>query len=73
LSKDACRHTPPIFDGHQRYDLKIAFKRVDKVTAENGYAGPVVAGHCQSRLSKIFPKTAKRRWRLLRRSPAREN
>jgi Protein of unknown function (DUF3108) len=42
LSKDACRRTLPIFDGNQRYDLKLAFKRMDKVTAEKGYAGPVV-------------------------------
>jgi len=42
LSQEACRRTLPIFDGHQRYDLKLAFKRVDKVTAEKGYAGPVV-------------------------------
>src|SRR5215510_2302902 len=42
LAKDVCRHTLPIFDGQQRYDLKLAFKRMDKVTAEKGYAGPVV-------------------------------
>ena len=42
LSQDVCRRTLPIFDGHQRYDLKLAFKRMDKVTAEKGYAGPVV-------------------------------
>jgi hypothetical protein len=42
LSQEACRHTLPIFDGHQRYDLKLAFKRMDKVAAEKGYAGPVV-------------------------------
>jgi Protein of unknown function (DUF3108) len=42
LSPDVCRHTLPIFDGQQRYDLKLAFKRMDKVTAEKGYAGPVV-------------------------------
>jgi len=42
LSPEACRHTLPIFDGHQRYDLKLRFKRMDKVTAEKGYAGPVV-------------------------------
>ncbi len=40
--QEACQHTLPIFDGHQRYDLKLAFKRMDKVTAEKGYAGPVV-------------------------------
>ena len=57
LSPDVCRHTLPIFDGQQRYDLKLAFKRMDKVTAEKGYAGPVVvcsvsyepiAGHRES-------------------------
>jgi hypothetical protein len=42
LSQDACRRTLPIFDGRQRYDLKLAFKRMDKVSAEKGYAGPVV-------------------------------
>jgi hypothetical protein len=42
LSQDACRHTIPIFDGNHRYDLKLAFKRMDRVTAEKGYAGPVV-------------------------------
>jgi Protein of unknown function (DUF3108) len=42
LSQEACRRTLPIFDGHQRYDLKLAFKRMDKVTAQQGYAGPVV-------------------------------
>src|SRR5215472_9629421 len=42
LHRDVCRHTLPIFDGRQRYDLKLAFKRMDKVTAEKGYAGPLV-------------------------------
>jgi Protein of unknown function (DUF3108) len=42
LSQDACRHTLPIFDGNHRYDLKLAFNRIDRVTAEKGYAGPVV-------------------------------
>jgi hypothetical protein len=42
LSQEACRRTLPIFDGQQRYDLKLAFKRMDKMTAEKGYAGPVV-------------------------------
>jgi hypothetical protein len=36
--KEGCRRTLPIFDGHQRYDLKLAFKRMDKMTAEKGYA-----------------------------------
>ena len=42
LSSEMCRRVLPIFDGHQRYDLKLAFKRMDKVAAENVYAGPVI-------------------------------
>ena len=42
LSPEACRQTLPIFDGHHRYDLKLRFKRMDEVTAERGYAGPVI-------------------------------
>jgi hypothetical protein len=51
LPPEACRHTLPIFDGHQRYDLKLAFKRKDTVTAEKGYAGPVVV--CSVRYGPI--------------------
>ena len=51
LSQEACRRTLPIFDGHQRYDLKLAFKRMDKVTADKGYAGPVVV--CSLRYEPI--------------------
>lgn len=51
LSQAACRQTLPIFDGRQRYDLKLAFKRMDKVTAEKGYAGPVVV--CSLRYEPI--------------------
>src|SRR5262249_27197696 len=42
VSQDACRRTVPIFDGRQRYDLTLAFKRMDQVKAEKGYEGPVV-------------------------------
>jgi hypothetical protein len=31
-----------VFDGHRRFDLKLAFKRIDTVKAERGYAGPAV-------------------------------
>ena len=51
LSQEACWRTLPIFDGHQRYDLKLAFKRVDTMTAEKGYAGPVVV--CSVRYEPI--------------------
>lgn len=39
---DACQHTVPVFDGRMRYDLHLAFKRLDKVKAEKGYQGTVV-------------------------------
>ena len=58
LSAEACQVSQSIFDGRLRYDLQFAFKRMDKVKAAKGYAGPVVvcavyftpiAGHIPSR------------------------
>jgi hypothetical protein len=46
-SQEACRRTLPVFDGRERYDLKLAFKRMD----EKGYAGPVVV--CSIRYEAI--------------------
>jgi len=42
LTKEACQRSVAIFDGRLRYDLKLAFKRMDKVRAEKGYQGPAV-------------------------------
>ncbi len=42
LAPEACQQTAAVFDGRLRYDLKMAFKRMDKVKADKGYAGPVV-------------------------------
>ena len=42
LSPEACHRTLAVFDGRLRYDLQFAFKRMDKVKADKGYAGPVV-------------------------------
>jgi hypothetical protein len=42
LSAEACQRTLPIFDGRLRYDLQLAYKRMDTVKAEKGYSGPVV-------------------------------
>jgi hypothetical protein len=39
---EACQRTIPIFDGRMRYDLQLAFKRLDKVKSERGYQGTVV-------------------------------
>ena len=42
LTRQACERTLPIFDGQRRYDLKLTFKRMDKVKTDKGYQGPVV-------------------------------
>ena len=58
LTPEACQRTLSIFDGRLRYDLQLAFKRMDKVKADKGYEGPVlvcavyfspIAGHIPSR------------------------
>jgi hypothetical protein len=38
----ACKRTLPIFDGRRRFDLALAFKRIEQAKAEKGYAGAVV-------------------------------
>jgi len=42
LTPEACRTGAGIFDGRLRYDLKLDFKRMETVKAENGYHGPAV-------------------------------
>jgi Protein of unknown function (DUF3108) len=42
LSPEACQRSLAVFDGRLRYDLQFAFKRMDRVKAAKGYAGPVV-------------------------------
>ncbi len=54
----ACQRTLAIFDGRMRYDLRLAFKRLDHVKSERGYQGASVvcavtfspiAGHVPTR------------------------
>jgi hypothetical protein len=42
FAPEACQRTIPIFDGRMRYDLQLAFKRLEKVKSERGYQGTVV-------------------------------
>jgi Protein of unknown function (DUF3108) len=42
LGREACERTLPVFDGQKRYDLKLAFKRMDKAKADKGYQGPAL-------------------------------
>jgi hypothetical protein len=37
-----CQRTLPIFDGTQRYELALSFKRMEDISVENGYHGPAV-------------------------------
>jgi hypothetical protein len=39
---EACQRKVAVFDGRMRYDLQLAFKRMDNVRAKKGYSGPVV-------------------------------
>ncbi len=38
----ACERKIAVFDGHMRYDLQLAFKRMAQVRANAGYQGPAV-------------------------------
>jgi hypothetical protein len=42
LAPQACQRTLAVFDGRMRYDLKLAFKRLEQVKAEKGYQGAAV-------------------------------
>jgi hypothetical protein len=58
LAADSCQRSLAIFDGRMRYNLQLAFKRMEQVKAEKGYEGPAlvcsvyfapVAGHIPDR------------------------
>jgi len=40
LNKETCQRTLPIFDGRQRYDLQLEFKRLDKVHGQQRLLRP---------------------------------
>jgi hypothetical protein len=42
LVPEACKRRIAIFDGRQRVDIELVYKRMDQVHADRGYAGPVV-------------------------------
>jgi hypothetical protein len=51
LVPDACDRRLEIFDGRLRYDLQLAYKRMDEVKAGKGYAGPVLV--CTVRFTPV--------------------
>jgi hypothetical protein len=42
MAPESCQRTLSVFDGRIRYDLRLAYKRMDKVKAVKGYSGPVL-------------------------------
>jgi hypothetical protein len=42
VSPEACDRKVAVFDGRMRYDLKLAYKRMETVKAARGYRGPAV-------------------------------
>jgi hypothetical protein len=42
LGPAACDRTLPIFDGHQRFNVVLRYRRIENVKAEAGYQGPAV-------------------------------
>lgn len=38
----ACERTIAVFDGRMRFNLKLAFKRIEQIQAPDGYQGPAV-------------------------------
>ena len=42
LAPEACKRKLAIFDGRQRVDIDLVYKRMEQVKADKGYQGPVV-------------------------------
>jgi hypothetical protein len=59
MRPEACQRLISVFDGRMRFDLKLAFKRMDQVKAEKGYDGPsVVCGVQFAPISGYVPTRA---------------
>ncbi len=63
LVPQACERILSIFEGHMRYDLQLAFKRIERVKSQTGYDGPAVvcsvhfepiAGHIPDRYAITY-------------------
>lgn len=44
VAPESCNHTLPIFDGRERFDMRLTFKEIGQVKAreDGGYSGPVL-------------------------------
>ncbi len=63
LTPEACDRSASVFDGRLRYNLQFAYKRMETVKADKGYAGPAlvcavyftpVAGHVPTRTAMKY-------------------
>ena len=63
LTPEACRTGTGVFDGRLRYDLKLDFKRMENVKAEQGYHGPaVVCAICFTPVAGYIPDRPVIKW-----------
>ena len=68
VRSEACQRVISIFDGRLRYDLKLAFKRIDRVKADKGYEGPAVVCSVQfAPIAGYVPSRAAIRYLIERR------
>jgi hypothetical protein len=51
VAPKACERTVSVFEGRMRYDLQLAFKRIDRVKSQIGFEGGVVV--CSVHFSPI--------------------
>jgi hypothetical protein len=51
VAPEACQQTVAVFDGRTRFDLKLAFRRLDTVKSDQGYRGAAVV--CSVHFSPI--------------------
>jgi Protein of unknown function (DUF3108) len=58
LTPAACDRTLPVFDGAQRFNVTLAFSRMETVKGESGYSGPVIV--CSARYVPIAGHRPKR-------------
>ena len=42
LAPEACQRRMPVFDGRMRFDLTLAYKRIETVRTAQGYEGPAI-------------------------------
>jgi hypothetical protein len=54
LTDAACKGTVRVFDGRQRFDVALAFRRMGQAKAKDGYAGPALV--CSGKYKPIAGK-----------------